>query len=75
VLTRLRNAGIRCELYPDAVKMKKQMAYADSNHIPFMAIVGENEINEGTVTLKNMVSGVQKPVTLQEIISNINLCK
>jgi histidyl-tRNA synthetase len=73
-MRQLRNAGIRCELYPDAVKMKKQMAYADSNHIPFVAIVGENEINEGTVTLKNMVSGVQKPVTLQEIISNINLC-
>jgi histidyl-tRNA synthetase len=71
-MQQLRNAGIRCELYPDAAKMKKQMAYADSNHIPFVAIVGENEIKEGTVTLKNMESGEQTPVTPQEIISGIN---
>jgi histidyl-tRNA synthetase len=68
-MQQLRNAGIRCELYPDAAKMKKQMAYADSNHIPFVAIVGENEIKEGTITLKNMESGEQKPVTPHQLIN------
>ncbi len=68
VMQQLRSAGIRCELYPDAAKMKKQMSYADSNHIPFVAIVGENEMKEGKITLKNMETGEQKPVTIQEII-------
>ena len=54
VMQQLRSAGIRCELYPDTAKMKKQMSYADSNHIPFVAIVGENEMKEGKITLKNM---------------------
>lgn len=51
--------------------MKKQMSYADSNHIPFVAIVGENEMKEGKIMLKNMETGEQKPVTIQEIISDI----
>lgn len=71
VMKQLRNAGIRCELYPDAAKIKKQMSYADSNHIPFVAIVGENEIKEGKITLKNMESGEQKQSTLQQLISDI----
>ncbi len=71
VMQQLRSAGIRCELYPDTAKMKKQMSYADSNHIPFVAIVGENEMKEGKITLKNMESGEQKPVTVQEIVSEL----
>ncbi|WP_298647927.1 histidine--tRNA ligase [uncultured Proteiniphilum sp.] len=71
VMQQLRGAGIRCELYPDVAKMKKQMSYADSNHIPFVAILGENEIKEEKITLKNMETGEQKPVILQEIISDI----
>ncbi len=55
----LRNAGIRTELYPDTVKMKKQMSYANAKHIPFVAIVGETEIQEGKVTVKNMTTGEQ----------------
>lgn len=71
VMQQLRSAGIRCELYPDTAKMKKQMSYADNNHIPFVAIVGENEMKEERIMLKNMVTGEQKPVTFQEIISDI----
>ena len=54
VLTEVRAAGIRAEIFPDASKMKKQMGYANSKAIPFVALVGENEMNEGKVTLKNM---------------------
>ena len=52
VLTEVRAAGIRAEIFPDASKMKKQMGYANSKAIPFVALVGENEMNEGKVTLK-----------------------
>ncbi len=55
----LRNAGIKTELYPDAAKMKKQMSYANAKHIPFVAIVGETEMQEDKVTVKNMTTGEQ----------------
>ena len=58
----------RTELYPEAAKMKKQMGYADTKKIPFVAIVGENEINEGKINLKNMLTGEQSLVTLEELI-------
>ncbi|MCE5205726.1 MAG: histidine--tRNA ligase [Porphyromonadaceae bacterium] len=67
VITLLRRAGISCELYFEAAKVKKQLSYADSNHIPFVAMVGENEMKEGTVTLKNMQTGEQKSVAPGEI--------
>ena len=54
VLAKVRAAGIRAEIYPDSAKMKKQMSYANAKAIPFVAIVGENEMNEGKVMLKNM---------------------
>ena len=53
ILFKAREAGIRAEIYPDSTKMKKQMSYANAKQIPFVAIVGENEMNEGKVTLKN----------------------
>jgi histidyl-tRNA synthetase len=59
----LRNAGVATEVYPDPVKMKKQMGYADSNAIPFVAIIGESELAEGKVTVKNMSTGVQTSVS------------
>lgn len=62
VVKTLREAGIACELYPDASKMKKQMGYADSRNIPYVAIIGETELNDGTVTLKDMKSGTQETV-------------
>lgn len=67
----LRAAGISCELYPDAVKMKKQMAYANSSMIPYVAIIGESEAADGTVTLKNMVEGTQETVKLADAIEKL----
>ncbi|MDE6285650.1 MAG: histidine--tRNA ligase [Muribaculaceae bacterium] len=58
----LRAAGVAAEVYPDAAKMKKQMTYADALGIPFVAIIGEEELAQGTVTLKNMATGEQKRV-------------
>lgn len=69
VLLQVRAAGIRAELYPDACKMKKQMSYANSNAVPFVALVGEDEMNAGKVTLKNMATGEQKLLSPQELIS------
>jgi len=68
---RMRKAGIRTEVYADAVKMKKQMAYANALAIPFVALAGENEINEGKVTLKNMATGEQELLTPEEMIERL----
>ena len=69
VLSAARDAGIRAELYPDSAKMKKQMSYANDKNIPFVAIVGENEMNEGKLTLKNMTTGEQSLVTPEELLT------
>ena len=71
VLMQSREAGIRAEIYPDSAKMKKQMGYANSKNIPFVALVGETEMNEGKVTLKNMTTGEQTLVTPEELIAAI----
>lgn len=71
ILNQVRNAGIRAELYPDNAKMKKQMGYANDKQIPFVAIVGETEMNEGKLMLKNMATGEQQPVTPEELIGII----
>ena len=71
VVTKAREAGIRTEIFPDATKMKKQMSYANAKQIPFVALAGENEINEGKLTLKNMLTGEQKLLSPQELISLI----
>lgn len=68
IIAKVRAAGIRTELYPESAKMKKQMGYADTKKIPFVAIVGETEIEEGKINLKNMITGEQKPATLEELI-------
>lgn len=68
-----REAGIRTEVYPDSVKMKKQMAYANAKQIPFVALAGENEIAENKLTLKNMVTGEQKLVSQEELIAAITM--
>ena len=69
LLTKVREAGVRAEIYPDASKMKKQMGYANDKQIPFVAIVGENEMNEGKLTLKNMTTGEQSLVTPDELLA------
>ena len=71
ILSQARDAGIRAEIYPDSAKMKKQMSYANDKNIPFVAIVGENEMNEGKLTLKNMTTGEQSLVTPEELLKAI----
>ena len=71
VMAKVRAAGIRCEIYPDAAKMKKQMGYANTQGIPFVAIVGETEMQEGRVTLKNMQTGEQTSATIDELIATV----
>lgn len=72
LLAKVRHAGISAEIYPDSSKMKKQLGYANSKGIPFAAIVGESEMNEGKLNLKNMISGEQKTVTIDELIARIS---
>ncbi len=72
ILAKVRAAGIRAEIYPDTAKMKKQMSYANAKMVPFVAIVGENEMKEGKVTLKNMASGEQSLVTPDELVAAIH---
>lgn len=71
ILAKVRAAGIRAEIFPDAAKMKKQMSYANAKNIPFVAIVGENEMNEGKVMLKNMETGEQNLVSAEELIAAV----
>ena len=72
----LRGVGVAVEVYPDQVKMKKQMGYADTSAIPFVAIIGESELAEGKVTLKNMSTGEQTSVTADaDSIINVILPK
>ena len=67
----LRAQGIAVEVYPEPTKMKKQMGYADSKQIPFVAIVGSDEMAQNKVMLKNMASGEQKPVSLAELVNEL----
>lgn len=72
IIAKARSCGIATEMYPDAAKMKKQMNYANVNGIAYVALAGENEINEGKVTLKNMVTGGQQLVDADELVSIVN---
>lgn len=66
-----RLAGIATEVYPDSVKMKKQMSYANAHNVPFVALVGETEMTEGRITLKNMTTGEQQSLTIEEAVKAI----
>ena len=68
----LRKAGISTEIYPESAKMKKQMGYADAKAIPFVALVGENEIKDGKITLKDMATGTQELLSIDEVISKLS---
>ena len=72
IISQLRGQGIRCEIYPDASKMKKQMQYANQKGIPFVTMTGETEMQAGKVMLKNMTSGEQKLVAPEDIAASIN---
>lgn len=71
VISRLRKEGISAQLYPDAAKMKKQMNYANSEGVRYVAIIGEDELAKGTITLKDMESGEQITVTESELIEKL----
>ena len=71
VVATLRKAGIRTELYPEASKLKKQLGYADAKKIPFVALVGDNEMSENKINLKNMISGEQSLLSTDELIQII----
>ena len=72
-VAKAREAGIRTEIYPDSSKMKKQMSYANAKQIPFVALAGENEMAEGKLTLKNMLTGEQQLVAIEELIEKVKL--
>jgi histidyl-tRNA synthetase len=69
VLQQIRNAGISAEIYPSSAKLKKQMAYADDKSIPYVILIGSDEMESGLLTLKNMKNGEQQKVSVEEIIA------
>jgi histidyl-tRNA synthetase len=71
LLQKLRNANIAAELYPSAAKLKKQMSYADAKNIPFVVLIGGDEIDSGLLTLKDMASGVQQQLNIDSIVSKL----
>ena len=68
IMSTLRKNGISAEIYPEAGKMKKQMGYANSHNIPYVAIIGESEIENGTIAVKDMNSGEQRQMTAAELV-------
>jgi histidyl-tRNA synthetase len=70
-VAKAREAGIRTEIFPDSSKMKKQMSYANAKQIPFVALAGENEMTEGKLTLKNMLTGEQQLLTPEQLIETV----
>ena len=75
ILGRLRKSGIASELYPDQAKMKKQMSYANTREIPFVALVGEQEIKDGMLTLKEMETGKQERLTPEQLLERLTSVK
>ena len=71
VATQLRQAGIAAEVYPDAAKMKKQMSYANTLGVPYVALIGETEMQTGVITLKDMQTGEQTQLTTEQTIQQL----
>jgi len=71
IISRFRQEGISSEIYPESTKMKKQMSYADSNNIPYVAIIGEDEKNSHMIMLKNMQTGTQELLSADECINTL----
>ena len=72
LLNQLRSANINSELYPESAKLKKQMSYADKKGISYCLMAGSREIESGEFTLKNMVTGEQENLTIEQVIERIN---
>ena len=75
ILGRLRKSGVASELYPEQAKMKKQMSYANTREIPFVALVGEQEIKDGMLTLKEMETGKQERLTPEQLVERLSSVK
>lgn len=69
ILNKLRQSGLACELYPEQAKLKKQLSYADAKKIPYVILIGEDEITNGQLSLKNMESGEQRTMEEAVIVS------
>jgi len=64
----MRKAGVNAELYPDNVKLKKQLTYANNKNIPFVVLVGEAELADGILTVKDMITGEQQKLSADELL-------
>jgi len=71
ILKQLRDAGHNAEMYPDSVKLKKQLDYADRKQIPYVILIGSQEMESGNLTLKNMKSGEQNTAPIEDILTKI----
>ncbi|MDR0754441.1 MAG: histidine--tRNA ligase [Prevotellaceae bacterium] len=71
LVQKLRSAGISAEIYPEHAKLKKQLSYADANRINLVAIVGENELKNGSVSLKNMITGEQREIKINSLVEAV----
>lgn len=72
LLEKIRKSGIKAELFPDPVKLKKQLAYANAKSIPYVALVGETEMREEKITIKDMKLGEQSQKSLNELIEKLS---
>ena len=72
LLKQIRNAGISCEMYPEEAKLKKQFKYADDNKIPFVIVVGEDEVKSGLWQMRNMTTGDQQALTTDQLIGSLS---
>ena len=73
IVKKLRNHGVKAELYPNSVKLKKQFKYADDRHVKFTAIVGESEVDRAIINLKEMESGAQEELSLEAFYKKFNI--
>jgi histidyl-tRNA synthetase len=71
LLSQLRASGIATELYPQAAKLKKQLGYADAKHIPYVILIGSEEMASGLLSLKNMHTGEQSTLTIQALLTQL----
>lgn len=72
IVKQCREVGLRTEIFPDSVKMKKQMSYANAKQVPFVALAGESEIAAGKLTLKNMATGEQQLLSPEELVAHVS---
>ncbi len=72
ILQKLRENGINSEIFPESVKMKKQMTYANNKNIPFVVLVGGNEMEKGVLNVKDMISGDQSEMKLEQLLQKLS---